>query len=119
MSKKIELESMSIDELWSLHERTCAILSSRIKAEKFELEKRLAILSRGIEGFDQGGSISNTGKLRRKYPRVLPKYRDPQTYETWAGRGKRPRWLVAAIKSGRKIEDFRIGEAGQKRKQIA
>jgi DNA-binding protein H-NS len=49
-------------------------------------------------------------KRRRKYPRVMPKYRNPQTSETWSGRGKLPRWLVAAMKTGRKIEEFRIGE---------
>ncbi|QIP05510.1 H-NS histone family protein [Bradyrhizobium symbiodeficiens] len=119
MSKKIELESMSLDELWSLHERICAILSSRITAEKYELEKRLAILSRGIDGIHETGASNTTsGKPRRKYPRVLPKYRDPQTFETWSGRGKRPRWLVAAMKSGHKIEEFRISE-GPKRRQSA
>lgn len=120
MSKKIELESMSLDDLWSLHEKVCGILSSRIKAEKYELEKRLAILSRGIDGVGQTSAPSPiTGKPRRKYPRVLPKYRDPQTYETWSGRGKRPRWLVAAMKSGHKIEEFRISEGGSKRRQVA
>jgi DNA-binding protein H-NS len=117
MSKKIELESMSLDDLWSLHEKVCAILSSRITAEKFELEKRLAILSRGFEGIDQTSALP--AKPRRKYPRVLPKYRNPQTYETWSGRGKQPRWLVAAMKSGHKIEEFRIREAGPKRRQTA
>ncbi|MEO6783436.1 MAG: H-NS family nucleoid-associated regulatory protein, partial [Bradyrhizobium sp.] len=28
--------------------------------------------------------------------------------ETWSGRGKKPRWLVSALKAGSKIEDFRI-----------
>jgi DNA-binding protein H-NS len=120
MSKKIELESMSLDELWSLHERISAILSTRIKAEKYELEKRLAILSRGVDG---GGETvdagSMNGKPRRKYPRVLPKYRNPQTSETWSGRGKRPRWLVAAMKSGHKIEEFQISEGGSRRRQVA
>jgi DNA-binding protein H-NS len=120
MSKKIELESMSLDDLWSLHEKVCAILSSRITVEKFELEKRLAILSRGFEGIDQtSASSSIPAKPRRKYPRVFPKYRNPQTSETWSGRGKQPRWLVAAMKSGHKIEEFRIREAGPKRRQTA
>jgi DNA-binding protein H-NS len=120
MLKKIELESLSLDDLWSLHEKVCAVLSSRITAEKFELEKRLAILNRGFEGIDQtSASSSIPGKPRRKYPRVLPKYRNPQTYETWSGRGKQPRWLVAAMKSGRKIEEFRIREASSKRRQTA
>lgn len=111
MSKKLELESMPLEDLWSLHERVSAILSSRIKAEKHELEKRLAILNRGMDVMGQSaGSQPINGRLRRKYPRVLPKYRNPQTSETWSGRGKRPRWLVAAMKSGRKIEEFRIAD---------
>jgi DNA-binding protein H-NS len=117
MSKKIELESMSLDQLWSLHERVSAILSTRIKAEKYELEKRLAILNRGVDSVTETAEV--IGKPRRKYPRVLPKYRNPQTSETWSGRGKRPRWLVAAMKSGHKIEEFQIGEGGARRRQVA
>lgn len=101
---------MTVDQLWSIHEEISAVLSARIKAEKFELEKRLAILNRGGEIMSRSDSQSINGEQRRKYPRVLPKYRDPQTFETWSGRGKRPRWLVAAMKSGRKIEEFRIVE---------
>jgi DNA-binding protein H-NS len=120
MSKKVELESMSLDELWSLHERVSTILSAGIKAEKHELEKRLAILSRGVDTTgEMGGSASMNGKPRRKYPRVLPKYRNPQTSETWSGRGKRPRWLVAAMKSGHKIEEFQISDGGSRRRQVA
>jgi DNA-binding protein H-NS len=28
--------------------------------------------------------------------------------ETWAGRGNRPRWLIAALKSGKKLEAFAV-----------
>jgi DNA-binding protein H-NS len=120
-AKKLELESMSLDDLWSFHEKTSAILSTRIRAEKHELEKRLAVLNRGMDVIDQSGDIQSlNGKPRRKYPRVLPKYRNPQTFETWSGRGKRPRWLVAEMKSGRKIEEFRIeGANGSRGRQRA
>src|SRR5215831_16920649 len=110
--KKVELESMSLDDLWSLHEKISAILSTRIRAEKHELEKRLAILSRGPGALGQGDVRAIDVRPRRKYPPVLPKYRNPQTSETWSGRGKRPRWLVAAMKSGHKIEEFRIDAGG-------
>jgi DNA-binding protein H-NS len=114
--KKIDLETMSVEDLWSLHEEISGILSARITSEKRELEKRLAVLNRG-RGVIEGGSAEQTyngnGELRRKYPRVFPKYRNTQTpHETWSGRGKQPRWLSAAIKAGRKIDDFRIGKAG-------
>ena len=106
---KFDLKAMSVDDLWSLHERVSGILSARIKAEKQQLEKRLDILGRGIAG--QAGRLpAHSKKPRRRYPVVLPKYRNPQTSETWSGRGKRPRWLIAAMKSGRRIEEFRIGK---------
>jgi DNA-binding protein H-NS len=120
-AKKVELESMSLDDLWSLHEKVSALLSARIKAEKQELEKRLVVLNRGNDIISQSSpsrSLQN-GKVRRKYPRVLPKYRNPQTSETWSGRGKRPLWLVAAMKSGRKIEEFRIGDGSPRGRQRA
>ena len=120
-AKKAELESMSLNDLWSLHEKISAILSARIKAEKHELEKRLAVLNRGMDFVDQSGDSRplQSGKARRKYPRVWPKYRNPQTSETWSGRGKRPLWLVAAMKSGRKIEEFRISDGSPKGRQRA
>jgi DNA-binding protein H-NS len=120
-AKEIELKSMSLDDLWSLHEEISAILSARIEAEKRELEKRLAVLSRGVattREMDDSRALQG-GKPRRKYPRVLPKYRNPKTSETWSGRGKLPRWLVAAMKSGKKIEEFRISESGSKGRQRA
>jgi len=39
---------------------------------------------------------------------VAPKYRDSATGTTWTGRGKQPKWLAAAIQSGKKLEDFKI-----------
>jgi DNA-binding protein H-NS len=43
---------------------------------------------------------------------VAPKYRNPDNpSETWAGRGLKPRWLAAATKGGKKLEDFAIGSA--------
>ena len=30
--------------------------------------------------------------------------------ETWAGRGAKPRWMVAALKKGKKIDSFLIKE---------
>jgi DNA-binding protein H-NS len=119
--KKMDFESWSLDALWALHEEISGILSARIRAEKGELEKRLAVLSRGTIIAGDLGELQpvRDGKARRKYPRVLPKYRNPQTSETWSGRGKRPRWLVAAVKSGRKVEEFRISDASAKARQRA
>ena len=41
--------------------------------------------------------------------KVAPKYRNPaNAKETWAGRGKQPRWLAAETSKGRKLEEFLI-----------
>ena len=95
-----QLKDKSIDELWSLHVQIAELLSSKIKEEKARLEKRLRQLHTQTVGRSDG---------KRPYPPVLPKYRNPaEPSETWAGRGKKPRWVVAALKKGKRLEDFRI-----------
>lgn len=119
MSKKFNLDGMSVDEMWQLHEEVSQVLSIRLTSEKRELEKRLAQLRREKESRqpEGGGDLSSSaGAPRRKYPRVFPKYRNPkQPSETWSGRGKQPRWLAAALSSGRTIDEFVIGDAGSKK----
>ncbi len=45
----------------------------------------------------------------RSLGKVPPKFRNTSNAkETWAGRGKQPRWLSAEIAKGRKIEEFLI-----------
>ncbi len=42
-------------------------------------------------------------------PRKLAaKYRNPETGETWSGRGLKPKWLAAALKKGSKLQDFAV-----------
>lgn len=40
--------------------------------------------------------------------KVAAKYRDKATGETWSGRGLQPRWLKAALASGKKLADFAV-----------
>jgi DNA-binding protein H-NS len=101
--KRIELDGMSTDDLWSLHVEVSQLLQQRIQAEKLRLEERLKQLEDPVSG-------------RRSYPPVPPKYRNPdQPSETWAGRGKQPRWLVAQLRSGKRIDDFKIKKAANRR----
>ena len=109
---KLDLEAMDFDELWLLHEQLTQILSEKIGAEKLELEKRLAQLKRAEPiGEDKVPEKRIDRPARRKYPKVLPKYCNPSAPdETWSGRGKQPRWLVAALQSGHQLEEFRIAD---------
>jgi DNA-binding protein H-NS len=116
MSKKLNLAAMSVDEMWQLHEEIIRDLSARLTSEKRELEKRLAQLRREKGEMPEEDTIElklkkDASVKRRKYPKVLPKYRNPnEGSETWSGRGKKPRWLTAALKAGRTIEEFVIGD---------
>jgi DNA-binding protein H-NS len=99
-----DLKSMSVDALWNLHERLLEELSHKIAAEQAILEQRLRQLS-SVAG--KGG----LARARRPYPKVVPKYRNPKNEnETWAGRGKQPRWLTAQLRSGKKLNDFLISK---------
>jgi len=115
MTRKLNLDAMSIDEMWQLHEEISGVLSVRLTSEKRELEKRLAQLRREREmrQSEQAEGLNGPPRERRKYPRVFPKYRNPnEPSETWSGRGKQPRWLVAALKAGHSMEEYVIADEG-------
>ena len=115
MGKKLDLDAMSTDEMWQLHIEIGRFLSVRLNSEKRELEKRLARLRRENEMPQMEAEMvgQDTSRARRKYPRVLPKYQNPnEPSETWSGRGKQPRWLTAALKTGHTIEEFVISNFG-------
>ena len=40
--------------------------------------------------------------------KVAAKYRNSATGEAWSGRGLQPKWLKAALSSGRKLSDFAV-----------
>jgi DNA-binding protein H-NS len=103
--KQSNLESMSVNELWILHEKICSILSTKLNAEKHELERRLAQLS----GYTQ---YKEREKARRPYPKVSPKYRNPdRPSETWSGRGKQPYWVGVQLRTGKKLDELLISQA--------
>ena len=52
--EKLDLEAMTLDDLWTLHEQISSVLSERIIAEKRQLENRLLQLYRGKESQGTG-----------------------------------------------------------------
>jgi DNA-binding protein H-NS len=102
--KHSDLECRPVDELWDFYEEVSAQLTSRLIAKKDLLENRLKQLSHRFQVEVRRGKSG-----RRPYPKVAPKFRNPdEPSQTWTGRGKQPRWLAAQLRSGRRIEDFRI-----------
>jgi DNA-binding protein H-NS len=110
MKTPTNLKSMSIDKLSKLKEQVDAALSVKALEERRALQAQLGKLERfATSGLRVGGG---RGGARGA---VAPKYRNPENpSETWAGRGLKPRWLEAALKSGKELEDFSIAAAGKK-----
>jgi DNA-binding protein H-NS len=115
--RKQDLTKMQFEELWQLYEQLTKLLAEKVIVEKRELEDRLAKLNRVEIVREDGGNLPLTLSMtnrapRRKYPKVLPKYRNPLSpSQTWSGRGKRPRWVVAALETGQRLDDLRIENA--------
>jgi DNA-binding protein H-NS len=108
MARRPNLASLSLDALLKLRDDVAAALSEKAAA----LRTELAALGSGI------GRAPTRGRKSLKGRKVPPKYRDPATSETWAGRGARPRWLVARLRAGRKLEDFAIDRAVKRHKKV-
>jgi DNA-binding protein H-NS len=96
---------MTVEALMDLRRRVEATLLER-RAEVEQQLKRMDTLVGGARVVRGGRSILKGRK-------VSPKYRGPSG-ETWAGRGARPRWLVAAIKGGKKLDHFLIDKSARK-----
>src|SRR5262249_19744474 len=101
---KVSLSGMTVEALMDLRERVEGLLSER-HAELQEQLERIAVVG--------GRRVVRDGGSALKGRKVPPKYRGPSG-ETWAGRGARPRWLVAAINGGKKLDDFLIDKSARK-----
>jgi DNA-binding protein H-NS len=108
MARPRSLASMSVEALLQLRDQIGVVLGQRADQLRTQLSRL-------------GGGVGGNGRRRRassmKGRKVAPKFRDPETGETWAGRGARPRWLVARLKAGKKLSDFAIAGAAKNRRK--
>jgi DNA-binding protein H-NS len=94
---KVNLTGMNVEALISLRKQ----VDERLAQLRTELEKQLEALSGQVPSKRKAKGSSLKGR------KVPPKYRSPKG-ETWAGRGARPKWMVEALKKGKKVDDFLI-----------
>ena len=90
-----QLAKMSAKELRDLSSKIDDLIRHKQTSERAELRQKMEAMARQV-----GLSVSDIfgkGAGRRKGGKVAPKYRNPKNPdETWTGRGRRPRWMVAA-----------------------
>ena len=103
--KKHNLAGLDFQGLMDLRDQVDKALSGY----RSTLERQLEALGSSVASL--GGKVARGMRgSKLKGTKVAPKYRGPDG-DTWAGRGATPRWLNAAIKEGKKLEDFLIDKA--------
>jgi len=102
------LSRMTVEALMDLRQRVDEMLLEH----RAEIQKQIERMDRAIAVVG-GRKVVRGGGGPLKGRKVPPRYRGPSG-ETWAGRGAKPRWLVAAVKSGKKLDDFLIDKSARK-----
>src|ERR1700745_2114594 len=103
----LNIKNMDVEALLALRSQVDGLLASRSS----DLQKQLARLR---EASTDAPVVRRNGRISAlKGMKVKPKYRDAKTGDTWAGRGVQPRWLGAAWKSGKKLDDFLIDKTAR------
>jgi DNA-binding protein H-NS len=109
--KKHNLSAMDFEGLMNLRNQ----VDEALTGYRSTLERQLEALGSSVASF--GGKVAQgmRGSML-KGRKVAAKYKGPSG-ELWAGRGAKPRWLVAAMKEGGKLEDFLIEKTVGKAKK--
>ena len=105
-----DISNLSVDELKRLQiEAEALIVSKKDQAIEDAYQQISDIADQvglTIEQILEFGATKRKKSIRKA---VEPRYRSKQNpSETWTGRGKKPRWLVAELENGVKLEDFLI-----------
>lgn len=102
----VNLEEMSLNELKKLQKDvTKAIDSFEERARKAALAEVDAVARQ--HGFTIDQLLGKTAAPVRKP--VAAKYADPANpSDTWSGRGRKPKWVVAYLESGKSLDDLAI-----------
>ena len=105
-----DISNLSVEELRKLTAEAEALIESKKDEAVEEAYNQIVKIAESagmtLEQFIEYGSHKRQKTTRKA---VEPRYRNKSnSAETWTGRGKQPRWLVAELDKGAKLEDFLI-----------
>ena len=105
MAKIKGLDTYSYVELINLQKRVEEAIAEK-RAENAQTTKEQLRVMAEKAGFDIKELFGKRGSPRGT---GAAKYRNPKdSSQTWTGRGRKPNWLVDAVKKGAKIDTFAI-----------
>lgn len=100
-----QVDKLTLKELLELRTRVDKAIVTAQDRERAALRAKFESMASdaGFGLSDLIGSRSTKGKP------VAAKYMNPDNpAETWSGRGRKPKWLVAKLEKGKKQSDFAI-----------
>jgi DNA-binding protein H-NS len=105
------IRSMTFKELIKTKVEIEATIYSLLQAEQSRQLKKAISGIEAIAAANAGRSNGPRGRHALKGRKLPVRFRNPKNRkETWAGRGLKPRWLVAALKGKKnKLADFAVG----------
>jgi len=104
MAKINGIEKLSYIELLKLQERVEQAIAEKRAADAQATKEQLRQMAEKA-GFDIRELYGKRGPKSTGFA----KYRNPKdSSQTWTGRGRKPNWLVDAVKKGAKLESFAI-----------
>ena len=107
MARPKSLEKMSVAELSKMQADIERMRAEKQNADRAAFRDKIMNIAKE-SGFDIHELFERTTNAKGTRGKVAVKYRD-NAGNTWTGRGRMPRWMVAATKGGKaKKEDFLI-----------
>lgn len=101
-----QLENMDLAQLKDLQRRISKAIETFEDRRKMEAVEKLERQAREL-GFSLADLASAAGPKKRRP--ATAKYANPANpSETWSGRGRKPRWVLAAEAEGRPMDDLAI-----------
>ncbi|MFM2390462.1 MAG: hypothetical protein RLZZ437_2017 [Pseudomonadota bacterium] len=102
----IDLDKMSLKELKDLQARVTKAVNTFEDRRRKEALAEIEEIARA-KGFSLSELTGSTAP--RKRAPATAKYANPaDASDTWSGRGRKPRWVEAALKSGKSLTDLAI-----------
>jgi len=102
----IDLSNLSLKELKDLQSRVAREIEGFKDRKKREALAALEEKAREL-GFSFA-ELTGATKTRKRSPAVAKFANPANSSETWSGRGRKPLWFVAALKSGKTPDDMAI-----------
>lgn len=105
-----DISNLSVEELKKLQVEAEALIASKKDQAIEDAYNQISAIAENVGlSIDQILEFGATKRKKTTRKSVEPRYRSKANPEdTWTGRGKQPRWLVAELEKGAKLESFLI-----------